>query len=202
MSPERGGTLPRNASQHKRVALALLSGGAIVAAPLFLHNQRVDASPGHGVRPGSRTAAAAPKRHLRNLGTERLGYETPLPTTTTAPPPTSTTEEPVTTTTAPASVTTTTSPPAPPAEQVADATNATYGQATWYAEAPAGGCASPSLPFGTEVEVVNDADGATTSCVVDDREATNSGRVLDLSESGFSQLAAMTQGVISVTISW
>jgi rare lipoprotein A (peptidoglycan hydrolase) len=180
-----------------------LSGGAIVAAPLFLHNQRLDPPPGHGVQPGSRTAAAAPKPQVRKLGTESLGYETPLPTTTsTAPPTTSTTEAPVTTTTAPAPVATTTAPPTPPAEQVADGTNATSGQATWYAEAPAGGCASPSLPLGTEVEVVDDADGATTSCVVDDREATNTGRVVDLSESGFSQLATMTQGVISVTISW
>jgi rare lipoprotein A (peptidoglycan hydrolase) len=134
----------------------------------------------------------------------RLGYETPLPptTTTTVPVPTTTTTVPVTTTTAaPAPTTTTTVPPAPVRPVVA-ASNSSTGQATWYSEAPAGGCASPWLPAGTEVEVVNEATGASTSCVVDDREATNAGRVLDLSESGFSQLAALTQGVITVTISW
>jgi rare lipoprotein A (peptidoglycan hydrolase) len=50
--------------------------------------------------------------------------------------------------------------------------------------------------------VVNDADGATASCVVDDREAANPGRVLDMSYTGFSQIADPAQGVVTVTISW
>jgi rare lipoprotein A (peptidoglycan hydrolase) len=76
------------------------------------------------------------------------------------------------------------------------------GQATWYSESPAGGCASPTLPRGTEVRVVNDANGATTTCLVDDREADNPGRVLDMSYTGFSEIGDPSQGVITVTISW
>jgi hypothetical protein len=46
------------------------------------------------------------------------------------------------------------------------------------------------------------ATGVTTSCVVDDREEDNQGRVLDLSPSQFSQLADLSQGVVIVSISW
>ena len=90
-------------------------------------------------------------------------------------------------------VTTTSAPPA--AGPVQTAAGSATGQATWYAEAPPGGCASPSLPPGTEVQVVDDADGASTSCVVDDREATNGGgRLLDLSVTGFSSWPRDTGG--------
>ncbi len=151
-----------------------------------------------------------PHSHL--LAVQPLGFDLPLPapvTTTTAPP-----GLPVTTTTvaAPVTTTTTTAPSGPPvtttsvppaARPVETAADSASGQVTWYAEAPPGGCASPSLPPGTEVVVVDDADGASTSCVVDDREATNGGgRLLDLSVTGFSSLAPVTQGVIAVTISW
>ena len=49
---------------------------------------------------------------------------------------------------------------------------------------------------------MNDTDGASVSCVVDDREASNPGRVVDMSYTGFSQIADPTQGVVTVTISW
>ncbi len=176
-----------------------------MAAPLLLlHGPRSAALPSHGVRPGSGVDAAMstvrPHSHL--LAMQPLAFDIPLPApaaTTTAPP-----GPPATTTiTAPPGppVTTTSVPPATgPVETAADSAS---GQVTWYAEAPPGGCASPSLPPGTEVEVVDDADGASTSCVVDDREATNGGgRLLDLSVTGFSSLAPVTQGVIAVTISW
>jgi len=76
------------------------------------------------------------------------------------------------------------------------------GGATWYSEAAPGTCASPTLPFGTTLEVVNDATGASTTCVVDDREASNPGRVVDMSPTGFSQIATPGLGVVTVTISW
>ena len=82
----------------------------------------------------------------------------------------------------------TTAPP-PPA-----ATNSEGGEATWYAAAPAGYCASPTLPFGTVLTVVNDATGASTVCTVDDREAAGYPRVVDLSPSGFSQIADLEPG--------
>ncbi|HLI74659.1 MAG TPA: RlpA-like double-psi beta-barrel domain-containing protein [Acidimicrobiales bacterium] len=44
--------------------------------------------------------------------------------------------------------------------------------------------------------------GASTTCTVDDREAPNPGRVIDLSESTFSQLADPSVGVIEVRLTW
>jgi rare lipoprotein A (peptidoglycan hydrolase) len=63
-------------------------------------------------------------------------------------------------------------------------------------------CASPTLPFGTVLTVANDATGATTQCTVDDREGAGYPRVVDMSYSGFSQIADPSQGVVEVTISW
>lgn len=63
-------------------------------------------------------------------------------------------------------------------------------------------CASPSLPFGTVVTVTNTATGASTSCTVDDREESGYPRVLDMSPSGFAQLADPSRGVVEATISW
>jgi rare lipoprotein A (peptidoglycan hydrolase) len=63
-------------------------------------------------------------------------------------------------------------------------------------------CASPTLPFGTVLTVTNDVTGASTTCTVDDREAAGYPRVVDMSYSGFSQLADPSQGVVDVTISW
>ena len=103
----------------------------------------------------------APRRTPRNL---KLAFELPAPTTTTttvaavdhhdgapghhdhaptAPPPTT-----------------------------GRRTTRQRGVATWYAEAPAGPCASPWLPFGTDARrSPTVATGATITCVVDDREA-------------------------------
>ena len=132
----------------------------------------------------------------------------PAPTTTTAPAPElaaattpPTTEPPATTTTTttappPPPTTTTTAPPPPVYTQSAS------GDATWYGAAPPGYCASPWLPFGTRLRVVNDATGAITECIVDDREAAGPPRVVDMSPSDFSQIASLSQGVAAVTISW
>ena len=89
---------------------------------------------------------------------------------------------------------------APPPPRVA--TNSDGGEATWYSAAPAGYCASPTLPFGTVLTVVNNATGASTECTVDDREAAGYPRVVDMSPSGFSQIGDLGQGVVDVTISW
>jgi hypothetical protein len=81
-------------------------------------------------------------------------------------------------------------------------THSEVGQITWYAQAPPGMCASPTLPFGTVVTVTNNATGATARCTVDDREGSGYPRVLDMSPSGFSQLADTSRGVVEATISW
>jgi rare lipoprotein A (peptidoglycan hydrolase) len=46
------------------------------------------------------------------------------------------------------------------------------------------------------------ATGSRTTCVVDDREADNPGRVVDMSPSGVSQIAALSEGVVTVSVSW
>jgi rare lipoprotein A (peptidoglycan hydrolase) len=63
-------------------------------------------------------------------------------------------------------------------------------------------CASPTLSFGTVLTVTNDANGASTTCTVDDREQAGYPRVVDMSPSGFAQLADPSEGVVDVTISW
>ncbi len=151
-----------------------------------------------------------PSSHLDtvDLPSHLVAYSAPASTTsTTAPPVTTTTTAPVTTTTVPATTTTvpppppttttTTAPPPPPAP-----TNSEAGEATWYSEAADGYCASPSLPFGTVLTVVNNATGASTTCTVDDREGAGYPRVVDMSPGGFSQIADLGQGVVDVTISW
>lgn len=202
------------------MAFALLFGGAILGAPLLLlhgSTQQTTAA-ARSSRHGSGAGAAAsrdpsqlvgyradstvPDMRLATVPATTTTAPPPSTTTTTAPPPstTSTTAAPppTTTTTAPPPSTTTTAAPVATAAPAHSAT----GQATWYAQSPPGGCASPTLPFGTSLEVTDLANGATTTCVVDDREAPNPGRVLDMSYSGFSQLADPSQGVITVTISW
>jgi hypothetical protein len=204
-------------------------GGALLAAPLLLLNSGssavtsvADGGPrahtgapeaGPGAAGPAAGAASAPSPGVASVLDEaRSASSTALPhwqlvrfegrepvevaqaeapttttTTTVAPNTTTTTVPPTTTTTA---------------VPVAVAVDAEVGGATWYAEAPAGYCASPTLPFGTELKVVDNATGAATTCTVDDREADNPGRVVDLSPEGFSQIASLSAGVVEVTISW
>ena len=155
-----------------------------------------------GVNPSSHLDGVKLPSHL-------VAYQAP-PTTPTTAPATTTTAPPATTTTtnAPPPTTTTTAPPPPPLPPTTTttaapaATNHESGQATWYSAAPAGMCASPTLPFGTVLTVVNNASGASTVCRVDDREGAGYPRVVDMSPEGFSQIAGLGQGVVDVTISW
>jgi rare lipoprotein A (peptidoglycan hydrolase) len=160
-----------------------------------------------GVHDGHK-AVVYPSSHLDtvNLPSHLVAYHTTgATTTTTAPPVTTTTGAPATTTTT-VRVTTTTVPPPPPTTTTTTAppsrANSEVGDATWYSAAPAGYCASPTLPFGTVLTVVNNATGASTVCTVDDREGAGYPRVVDLSPAGFSQIADLSQGVVAVTISW
>lgn len=75
------------------------------------------------------------------------------------------------------------------------------GMASWYG-APPGTCASPYLPFGTRVSLVNLDNGAHTVCIVADRGPYLDGRILDLSTWSFSQLESTYIGVIPVRASW
>ncbi len=150
---------------------------------------------------GGRAAAASLARAQSGfIGSTKLAFQAPAPTT-----PLTTGAQVTTTTAAPAPSTTTTVAPAPTtttaAAAAAGADTAT-GIATWYAEAPSGRCASPWLAKGTTLTVRDLATGVTITCLVDDREADNPGRVVDLSPSGFEAMAPLSQGVIQVTVSW
>ena len=113
-------------------------------------------------------------------------------TTTTVPPPPTTVPAPPTTTT------TTTAVPAPAPQAVSSVSG--RGDVTYYAH-PAGHCASPWLPFGTVVTVTNPANGATATCVVDDREA-DTARSIDLATSTFAEIAPLSQGVVYANLRW
>ncbi len=78
--------------------------------------------------------------------------------------------------------------------------NSESGQATYYAHNPSG-CASRTVPRGTTVTVTA-ASGASITCTVDDYGPFGAGRIIDLSEQGFSRLASLSTGVISVTVTW
>lgn len=188
---------------------------AVALVPLLLL-----ATPGHAVSrvhgpDGAATTARAAHAHEAVAARSSVSpdwaaplvvaadYRTPVTTTTsttttTVPHPapaarpaasSSTTVPHPTTTTTVAPTTTTTSG------------NTETGQASWY-QAQAGTCASPTLAFGTQVTVTDLANGRTTTCTVDDRQDPSTGRVLDLSEASFAQLADPSVGVIEVRLTW
>jgi rare lipoprotein A (peptidoglycan hydrolase) len=103
---------------------------------------------------------------------------------------------PTTTTTTSTTTTTTTVPP-PPAP-VYERT----GLASWYPEARLGYCASPYLFFGTVLTVTDVSTGVSIQCTVDDRQAKNLPRVVDLSYQGFEELDDPSIGLIEVRLSW
>ncbi len=119
-----------------------------------------------------------------------------VPTSTTRPPrTTTTTKAPAPAPTkAPAPTTTTT---AAPAYQ-----NGQAGKASWYAAAAPGECAHRTIAKGTMVLVTNTANKRTVKCRVSDRGPYVDGRIIDLSQADFEQLAGSQQGVIDVFIQW
>ena len=131
-------------------------------------------------------SASSPGAASSSAGPTSTTSATPAPTTTTPPKP-----APPPPTTAPAPTTTVPPPPA----------HSATGEASWY-NAPAGTCASPDLAFGTVVTVTDLATGASVHCTVDDREADNPGRVIDLAPATFSQLASTSAGLIEVRLTW
>jgi hypothetical protein len=75
------------------------------------------------------------------------------------------------------------------------------GVASWY------GCsgyhaASPWLPFGTVVHVLNVSNGRSVSVVINDRGPYGPGRIIDLCSPAFSAIAPLKQGLAHVRITW
>lgn len=75
------------------------------------------------------------------------------------------------------------------------------GKASYY-DYKAGGCAHKTLPKGTVVTVTNTANGASTTCVVNDRGPFVAGRIIDLDRSVFTRIASTSSGVVPVEIRW
>ncbi len=98
-------------------------------------------------------------------------------------------------------VTTTTIPPVVATGAVINGNGYKIGIATWYNYIP-GRCATWYLPMGTRLTVLDRTTGKSITCIISDREAHEGNHVVDLSETQFSQLAPLGQGVISVKVSW
>lgn len=221
LSPEKGGALRKQSTQGRRLGVAAVLCGGVFGAPLLLlqhgsaHAARVASG---GNRGASHDARRGSTLYSVVLPTQMMRYEAAAAaatTTTTAPAVTPSTVAPSTTSTttpkltpaveqasSPATTTVTPKVASVSAPRSTTTGNSERGQATWYAAAPPGRCASPTLPFGTVVTVTNVSNGASTTCTVDDREQAGYPRVVDMSPSGFAQLAETSQGVVDVTISW
>jgi resuscitation-promoting factor RpfB len=135
-------------------------------------------------------AVSAPRDRVVARGTRATTTTTAAPTATTAP-----TSDATPTTSPPPAETTTTTTAAPPAS------GSDSGGATWY-RTYSGTCAHRTLPRGTIVTVTNVATGATATCRVADAGPFADGRIIDLAQDVFVQLAPLSTGVVQVTISW
>lgn len=87
------------------------------------------------------------------------------------------------------------------ARSAAGATGVEYGQATWYA-CPGMHAAHKTLPFGTVVMVTNLSTGGRVTVTINDRGPYAEGRIIDLCDGAFAQIAPLGQGVVDVKISF
>ncbi len=81
------------------------------------------------------------------------------------------------------------------------ANNTQTGKASWYSY-PGLTAAHRTLPFGTIVRVTNLANGKQVTVTIRDRGPYVDGRVIDLSDSAFKEVAGLSTGVINVKIEW
>jgi hypothetical protein len=82
-----------------------------------------------------------------------------------------------------------------------------YGEASWYdwdiCAGPGLTAAHVSLPKGTEVTVTNLDNGKSVTVVINDRGPYGvPGRIIDLCDDAFVQIAPLGQGLADVVISW
>lgn len=91
--------------------------------------------------------------------------------------------------------------PAPPAGGTLTGHSDT-GEASYYNFTGGYTAAHRTLPLGTMVRVTNLANGAQVWVEIVDRGPWGPGRVIDLEETAFAQIADTSEGVISVKIEW
>jgi uncharacterized protein YabE (DUF348 family) len=75
------------------------------------------------------------------------------------------------------------------------------GVASWYHRSGMV-AAHKTLPFGTQVKVTNTANGRSVVVVINDRGPYVVGRIIDLSDDAFAQLAPLGVGTVNVRIAW
>ncbi len=93
--------------------------------------------------------------------------------------------------------------PEPEPEPVASETRSQTGQASYYYHPEDGMTAAHrTLALGTVVTVTNRANGKSVSVTINDRGPYIEGRIIDLNEPAFTQIAAKSSGVIDVRITW
>ncbi|HEX6207244.1 MAG TPA: ubiquitin-like domain-containing protein [Actinomycetota bacterium] len=79
--------------------------------------------------------------------------------------------------------------------------NVQTGLASWYHRSGMV-AAHRTLPFGTRVKVTNLGNGRSVWVTIDDRGPYIDGRIIDLSDDAFLQLAPLGAGTINVRITW
>jgi uncharacterized protein YabE (DUF348 family) len=92
----------------------------------------------------------------------------------------------------------------PQAEVIVEGTRPPHiqsGVASWYHRTGMV-AAHKTLPFGTQVKVTNLAGGRSVVVVINDRGPYLDGRIIDLSDDAFAQLAPLGSGTINVRIAW
>jgi rare lipoprotein A (peptidoglycan hydrolase) len=197
-----------SALDRRRLAVAL--GSTFVAVPVVVFDNLARHQEAQAQADELAVVAEAPETTSTTRLADPVVVELAAPTTATteAPSTTTTAAPPPTTTTTARPATTTTAAPAPPppppttaAPAPAPAGNTESGQATWYRWRE-GECAHKTLPRGTVVTVTNVANGRTATCTVTDRGPYGGGRIIDLDDGTFAQLAPLSSGIIDVTIAW
>ncbi len=62
--------------------------------------------------------------------------------------------------------------------------------------------AHKTLPFGTLVKVTNVDNGKSVTVTIRDRGPYVDGRIIDLSDTAFKEIAPIGRGVVNVRIEW
>ena len=93
--------------------------------------------------------------------------------------------------------------PEPEPEPAKNEGHTQTGQASYY-DAPGDGmtAAHRTLPFGTVVTVTNLANGKSVQVTITDRGPYIDGRVIDLNEPAFAEIANLSAGVVDVRVTW